>query len=179
MVGWSRVEMKEEAFWHSRSSHQWMVGGGAMPGGGAFVFVFLYLFFFCICIPWQLYFHLLHFLNLYFWHSLTLPSGVYVLVSTHFLFRGDDLVSSGRGGGGGFLLSGFPIHLLFFLKVWLVPWMGHYCPEVMGLWKAVVVGISYICSCLDLFSISEKGLLSRWYIFAFSNACLGWFPGGC
>ena len=45
MVGWSRVEMKEEAFWHSRSSHQWLVGGGAMPGGGAFVFVFLCLFF--------------------------------------------------------------------------------------------------------------------------------------
>ena len=40
--------MKEEAFWHSRSSHQWLVGGGAMPGGGAFVFVFLYLYFLAV-----------------------------------------------------------------------------------------------------------------------------------
>ena len=118
---WSRVEMKEEAFWHSRSSHQWLVGGGAMPGGGAFVFVFLYFFCICICISWQLYFHLLHFLNLYFWHSLTLPSGVYVLVSMHFLFRGADLVSSGRGG---VLLSGSPIHLLLFLKSdWCPGWV--------------------------------------------------------
>ena len=95
----------------------------------------------------------------------------------HCLFRGADIVSSGRGGEGGSCCQVSQSTYCFFFKSLIGALDGSLLPRGNGVVEGC--GWNLLCSCLDLCSISEKGLLSRLYIFAFSNACLGWFPGGC